>query len=228
MAEVIKINENTYRVEDGGVRFYIFCGTEKAALIDSGMNTPDARQIAEGVTKLPLILINTHADRDHVSGNDAFESFYMSPAEEGNYREHNGKAAFIPVKEGDKIDLGGRTLEIIDIPGHTPGSIAILDEANRVLVSGDSVQNSNIFMFGEKRNLSQFIESMDPLAAYEGRYDEVYPMHGDFPQKPDLVGKLREGAQTILDGKAEGSEVDIFGNKVMLYKFPYAGFLCEK
>ena len=86
MAEVIKINENTYRVEDGGVRFYIFCGTEKAALIDSGMNTPDARQIAEGVTKLPLILINTHADRDHVSGNDAFESFYMSPAEEGNYR----------------------------------------------------------------------------------------------------------------------------------------------
>ena len=90
------------------------------------------------------------------------------------------------------------------------------------------MQNSNIFMFGEKRNLSQFIESMDHLAAYEGRYDEVYPMHGDFPQKPDLVGKLREGAQTILDGKAQGSEVDIFGNKVMLYKFPYAGFLCDK
>ena len=63
------------------------------------------------------------------------------------------------------------------------------------------------------------------LAAYDGKYDEVYTMHGDFPQKPDLVGKLIEGAQEILSGKAEGTEVDMFGNKVTLYRFPYAGFL---
>ncbi|MBO4505558.1 MAG: MBL fold metallo-hydrolase [Lachnospiraceae bacterium] len=228
MADIIKINENTWRIEDGMVRFFLFCGETKAALIDSGMTTANAREIAEGLTKLPLIMINTHADRDHVAGNEAFEESCMSLAEEDNYREHGGKGRILPVKEGDVIDLGGRTLRVIDIPGHTPGSIALLDEKYRVLVSGDSVQNGNIFMFGSKRDLKLYIESMKHLLTFDGTYDDVYGMHGDFPQKPGLVAQLIEGAQEILDGKATGSIVDIFGNEVMLYKFPYAGFLCEK
>ena len=108
MSEVIRINEDTYRVEDGGVRFFIFCGKDKAAIIDTGMNAPDARKIAESVTDLPLILINTHADLDHISGNGAFDAAYMSPAEEDNYREHGGKGAIIPVREGDVINLWGK------------------------------------------------------------------------------------------------------------------------
>ena len=40
MADIIKITDDTYRVEDEGVRFYIFCGKKKAAVIDTGMNTP--------------------------------------------------------------------------------------------------------------------------------------------------------------------------------------------
>ena len=44
--------------------------------------------------------------------------------------------------QGDIIDLGDRPLKIIDIPGHTPGSIAILDVKNRVLISGDSVDGN--------------------------------------------------------------------------------------
>ena len=149
MAEVFKINETTWRIEDGGVRFFLFCGTEQAALIDTGMNTPDAKEIAESLTNLPLILINTHGDPDHISGNVLFTDFYMCPNEEDNYRAHNGKGNIIPIHEGDVIDLGERPLLIIEIPGHTPGSIAILDQNNRILVSGDSVQDGNIFMFGE-------------------------------------------------------------------------------
>ena len=42
MAEVIGINENTWRIEDGMVRFFLLCGDEMAALIDTGMNMPDA------------------------------------------------------------------------------------------------------------------------------------------------------------------------------------------
>ncbi len=36
MAQIIKINDNTYRIEDGHVRFYLFIGTKKAALIKEG------------------------------------------------------------------------------------------------------------------------------------------------------------------------------------------------
>ena len=225
MAEAIKMNETTWRFEDNGVRFFLLLGNVKAALIDTGMNTPNARALAEEITDLPLILINTHADPDHISGNGAFEEFYMSPAEEDNYRSNNGAGNIIPVKEGDIIDLGDRPLRIIDIPGHTPGSIAILDEKNRILISGDTVQDGNIFMFGKYRNLDDYIESLKHLAIYNEKYDDIYPMHGTIPVKKELISDLLEGAQEIKNTQASGTEVELFGNKVYLYKFPYAGFL---
>lgn len=227
MAEVIRIDEKTWRIEDGMVRFFLLCGDGKAALIDTGMNVSDARSIAEGLTDLPLILLNTHADPDHISGNGAFDEVYMSPAEEENYREHGGKGTVCPVSDGDVIDLGGRTLKIIDIPGHTPGSIAILDEKKRVLIGGDTIQDGNIFMFGKFRNIEKYIDSMKKLAEWDGTYDEIYPMHGTFPVKPDIVGKLLEGAEQILSGDAKGEAADMWGTPVCLYKFPYAGFICE-
>jgi glyoxylase-like metal-dependent hydrolase (beta-lactamase superfamily II) len=177
MKEVIKINENTWRIEDDGVRFYLLSGSEKAALIDTGMNSPDAKQIAEGLTKLPLILINTHAD-----------------------------------------------------PDHTPGSVGIIDKNNRVLISGDSVQDGNIFMFGRGRNLTQYIQSLKHLSQFEEQFNDIYPMHGTFPVNKDLIPKLIQGAQAILDGNAQeyAQPVNVFGNDVTLYKFDYAGFLYQK
>ncbi len=227
MAETIRINEDTWRFEDNGVRFFLLTGKDRAALIDTGMNAPDARRMAEELTDLPIILINTHADRDHISGNGAFEELYMSPKEEDNYRNNGGKGTIIPVKDGDVIDLGDRPLRIIDNPGHTPGSIAVLDERYGVLIAGDSVQDGNIFMFGKYRNLDTYIDSLKRLSGYDGQYDEIYAMHGTVPVKPELIPKLIEGAEQIRRGSAEGKKVDMFGNDVMLYKFPYAGFLCE-
>lgn len=180
-----------------------------------------------GILPDPWILINTHADRDHISGNGAFEEFCMSPSEEDNYRDNGGNGTIIPVKDGDVINLGDRPLCIIDNPGHTPGSIAILDERYRVLIAGDSVQDGNIFMFGKYRNIDTYIDSLKRLKEYDGRYDEIYAMHGTVPVKPDLIDKLIGGAEQIRGGTAEEKKVDMFGNEVMLYKFPYSGFLCE-
>ena len=227
MAEIIQINTNTWRVEDGMVRFFILEGIEKSLVIDTGMNTPDALDIAKTVTSKKIELLNTHADRDHISGNAAFDTIYLSPAEAENYKRAGGNDSFIPVREGDVIDLGNRPLKIYDIPGHTPGSIAILDINNRVLIAGDSVQDGNIFMFGEFRNISEYIPSMEKLLTFKDEYEEVYPSHGSFPVKPDIIPKLIEGAKEIESGKAEGKEIDLFGNKVTLYKFEYAGFFGE-
>ena len=46
MKEIIKINEDTWRIEDDGVRFYLFCGNQKAALIDTGMNWTVRKQVS--------------------------------------------------------------------------------------------------------------------------------------------------------------------------------------
>ena len=226
MAEIIQIDEHSWRIEDSMVRFFVLEGTQKALMIDSGMNTLDAAEIVKQLTSKPLELLNTHADRDHISGNGAFESFYMSPAEEENYRDAGGKGTVVPVKEGDTIDLGERPLEIIDIPGHTPGSIAILDINNRVLISGDSVQDGHIFMFGQFRNIDAYVPSMQKLLTYKERFDEIYPSHGTIPVKPSIIEELIDAAEEIRSGRAVAEEVDMFGNKVKLFKFPCAGFLC--
>lgn len=228
MNEIIQMNENTWRIEDGMVRMFLLTGTKEALLVDSGMQTPNAKEIAEGITDLPVKLINTHADRDHISGNEAFEAFYMSLKEEQLYRSNGKMGTVLPVQQGDIIDLGDRPLEIIDLPGHTPGSIAILDVNNRVLIGGDSIQDGRIFMFGEHRNLPNYIESLEKLSAYEGRFDTVYASHSSVEVAPDIIPKLIAGAKQILAGEATGEEIDMFGNSVLLYQFEFAGFLCPK
>jgi len=227
MADIIQINDTTWRIEDNKVRFFLLAGTEKALLIDSGMNTPNAKQIAESITKLPIMLLNTHADPDHISGNGSFDYFYMHPDEEDNYRAHGGLGIILPVKENDIIDPGNRPLKIIFIPGHTPGSIAVLDINNRVLISGDTIQDGNIFMFKEHRNMSLYVESLKKLSMHTDEFDKMYPAHGTFPVYPELIASLIEGADQIIDGTAKGKVIDMYGSQVMFYKFPYAGFLCD-
>lgn len=231
MTKIIPIDNKTWRIEDDGVRFFVLAGTKKVLMIDSGMNTPDAleivRTIKELPSDLPIELLNTHADRDHISGNDSFDKFYMSPNESDNLFAHGKKGDIVPVKSGDVIDLGERPLEIIGNPGHTPGSVAVLDIADRTLYSGDAVQNSRIFMFGERRDMDVYINSLETLKSYIPRFDKIYPSHGDIPVKPELIDKLIEGAKEITNNKAVGKKVDIFGNQVTLYQFDYAGFLCD-
>ena len=225
--QIIQINHNTWRIEDNGVRFFLLTGEERALLVDSGRDVRNAREIAESLTDLPLSLINTHADGDHVACNGQFESFYMHPAEEPNYRRGDRPGTILPVQEGDVLDLGGRPLEIIHIPGHTPGSIALLDIADRVLISGDPVQDGRIFMFGPFRNMENYIRSLEHLQNWAGRFDEVWPSHASFPVSPELIGKLHDGAQDILAGKVSCSPEELYGKRILAFDLGFATFLCD-
>ncbi|MCH5275704.1 MAG: MBL fold metallo-hydrolase [Lachnospiraceae bacterium] len=227
--EIIKINENTWRIEDEHVRFFLLSGEKKALLIDSGMQVHNAKEIAESLVNLPVELLNTHGDMDHVGSNHEFDSFYMNPAEASNY--YNTKkmtGTIIPVTDGDIIDLGSRELEIITLPGHTPGSIAVLDKANRVLISGDPIQDGDIYMFGIQREMHAYLLSLEKLEKYKDRFDTIYPSHGSFPVKPELIAALHEGATRILSGEADGIDVEFHGIKIKRYDVGVAVFLCDR
>ena len=227
MKDVIRIDQNTWRFEDGNVRFFLLCGTEKALLLDSGMNTPNAKKLAENLTDLPLMLMNTHCDPDHISGNSAFDEIYMSAAEEEHYRSRGGAGRILPVRDGDVLDLGGRPLMVIDNPGHTPGSIAVLDVQGRVLYAGDAIQDGTVYLFGKYRDIHLYAASLARLATFADRYDVIYPCHGSFPVHPLLVPRLLEGISAVQKGEASGIPTEVHGRKILLYKFPYAGFFCD-
>ena len=227
--EIIQINSRSWRIEDRGVRFFLLTGNEKAMLIDSGMNIQDARGIASSLTDLPIILLNTHADRDHIGSNVQFASCYMHPAEEDHFRRSGGTGRIIPVRDGDRIDLGGRELKIIHIPGHTPGSIAILDITNRVILCGDSVQqNGRIFMFGGHRTMGDYIRRLERLDGMKDEFDEIWPSHSDIPVSPDIIRKLHDGAMAITEGNVRKVPTEVHGMEVALYDLGFSAFLCEK
>ena len=50
---------DTWRIDDGGVRFFLLCGTERALLVDSGMTVTNAKEIAQSLTSLPVSLLNS-------------------------------------------------------------------------------------------------------------------------------------------------------------------------
>ena len=226
--QIIPIDEATWRIEDGMVRVYLLAGTESALLVDTGMTLKNARAIAEGLTDKPLQLINTHGDPDHIAGNGAFERFYMHPAEEENYRAFGGQGELVPVGDGDVLDLGGREIEIIALPGHTPGSIALLDRSRRALVSGDSVQNGGIFMFGPGRDLRQLRTSLRKLQRRVGEFDAVWPSHGGFPVSPELVGQIATGAERVLAGQVSWTPQEMRAISRRVYDVGCAKFLMSE
>ena len=227
--EIIQINDETWRIEDAGVRFFLLAGKEKALLIDSGMQVHNAKEIAEGLVSLPIELLNTHGDMDHVGSNDEFASFYMNPAEASNYYNTNKKSGtIIPVTDGDVIDLGGRELEIITLPGHTPGSIAVLDKKNRVLISGDPIQDGDIFMFGVQREMHAYLLSLKKLEKFSDRFDSIYPSHGTFPIGSEIIPALYDGAVRVMAGEVEGSDVEFHGVKIKRYDVGVAAFLYDR
>ena len=228
-ARVFQVNEDTWRIEDGMVRFFLLKGSEKALLVDTGMTVRHAREIATALTGLPVELLNTHADMDHTGSNEQFESFYLHPADEAHYRRAGKTGRVIPVRDGDELDLGNRKLKIIHLPGHTPGSIAVLDTKYRVLISGDPIQeHGRIFMFGEHRNMAEYVRSLEKLEKMAADFDEIWPSHADLPLFPGCIRKLHDGAEKILNGEISGHITDFFGQRIMVYDLGFTTFLCDK
>lgn len=198
----IQIDAQSWRIEEQAVRFYLFTGRGSALLVDTGFGSGDARAFVKELTDLPLMLVHTHGDHDHTGGNTGFETCRLHPSEFAYYTARaTGDTGILPIWEGDIIDLGGRTFEIILIPGHTPGSIALLDRENRILVAGDTISKAPVYIFGENRSIPGIIASLKKLEDMSECYDTVYPSHGSFPLGKEAVSAQRTAAEQLLAGK---------------------------
>lgn len=229
MYSLFQLDSTCWRIEENGVRCFLMIGTSQALLIDTGFGTGDLAATVFQLTQLPVTLVNTHADGDHLGCNHQFSACYMHPAEFDRYMQKKGPQvqAPKPLWENDITDLGNRALEVILIPGHTPGSIALLDRENRVLFSGDSVQDDNIYMFGPGRNLPAYIASMEKLLKMVGSFDTIHPSHGSVALGSDVIAPLLDGAKQILHGNVQGQPIDVRGTPVTKYDIGVARFLCE-
>lgn len=190
--------------EASDVRMFLFEGEQEAILIDAGFGKGDLKAFAATLTDKPITkVILTHADMDHTGCCNQFDEVWMHPAEFDRFRAA-GMAdvnRVRPLWEGDEIRIGNRTLTVVLIPGHTPGSIALLDRENRMLISGDSVQNGTIYMFGPGRNMPALLHSLDKLQAMSDSFDTIYPSHSDVTVSPEILPEIKQAALDVLAGK---------------------------
>jgi glyoxylase-like metal-dependent hydrolase (beta-lactamase superfamily II) len=100
------------------------------------------------------------------------------------------------VREGDVIDLGDRSFEVLHLPGHSPGSIGLWEAATGTLFSGDAIYDGPLLDEIAGSDISTYVETMRRLERLPVRV-----VHGG--HDPSFDGRrLRELARDYLERRA--------------------------
>ncbi len=121
------------------------------------------------------------------------------------------------LEDGDSIDLGGRRLEVVLIPGHTPDAIALLDREAGFLWSGDSFYEGPIWLFAPETDLEAYRTSVARLAELAEGLTAVFPAHNTPVADPQLLLELQEKLDLVLTGQIEPEAV---GDGAVEFTFP--------
>ena len=227
--------------DHGADNMYLVAGTEKAMLIDTGFGRADIMKVVRTLTPLPLVVVNTHGHPDHVGGNAQFAEvhahpadfdqihFFSSPeqvarigvtmsggaevpeAERWQAAPDQKPATLVPAEDGYVFDLGGRRLEVVAVPGHTPGGICLLDKDARLLFTGDN-DNTQEWMFLEQSTtMARYLKTLEALAARTD-FDTLLPGHGLALDK-GFIDEQIACAKSILDGSCPGEPFKTFAGE---------------
>ena len=118
------------------------------------------------------------------------------------------------LNDGDRIDLGGRVLEVFHTPGHSPGGITLLDRAARALFPGDAVYAGPMFAYRPNSDPVAYRESLRLLAELADDVDAVYPSHNDVPLTPTTCAQCTQPTRRSGPGREPDERLpdrDVFG-----------------
>lgn len=192
---------------------YLVEGDSAAVLIDTGTKCAALDSIVRLLTDKPLHVVATHNHYDHVGNIGYFGEVYMHPADAARrtpaVESYDGTIRHID--EGDRIDLGGRTLDVLHFPGHTPGSIALADFDAGVAFTGDAFGSGQLWMQLEPQvSFSTLIEScgrMLELMTDRG-INKLYVGHYPYLKRAlglDYMLDVTMAARRIEAGETESS-----------------------
>jgi hydroxyacylglutathione hydrolase len=196
---------------------YLIVGDTRALLFDSGSGTRDLSGIVSTLTTLPVTVLPSHLHYDHTAGITAFRSIAMLDLPGTRADVANGKftvgryeylgmfdgmaAPTFTVSEwlapGSVIDLGGRTLQVLSVPGHTPSSVALYDPVSHQLFAGDFMYPSRLYVFLPGASRSAYRITTQRLLATLPPDTKIWTAHccrtGEKPSAPWLtMGDVRD------------------------------------
>ena len=210
---------------------YLIVGSKQALLFDTGMGIADIRAVVRRLTSRPVVVLNSHTHDDHVGGNWQFDFVYGMDTSftranaKGSREDAQAEIAtgeicgdlpknFNPrtyatkpwrislfVHDGFKINLGGRTLEIVATPGHTPDAICLLDRANGLLFTGDTYYPAPIWLFRPETDLDAYVASVKRIAALAPDLKVVLGAHNIPVASPSVLPRLVAAIEAVRAGK---------------------------
>jgi len=122
-----------------------------------------------------------------------------------------------PLTDGQVFDLGGRTLTFYECPGHTPGEMVAIDDANRILFCGDAVNNNLLFRTGPSDpafvSIEEAGENLARIWEMRSRYDTVMNSHHDYravggPLSPTVLPYAIQCCHDLVNGTARIIEME--------------------
>jgi glyoxylase-like metal-dependent hydrolase (beta-lactamase superfamily II) len=219
---------------------YLIVGQKRALLFDTGMGISDIKQLTSELTKVPVIVLNSHTHNDHVGGNWEFDTIY---AMDTDFTRTNARGSredaqeeitpqqicgslpsgFDPktyatrpwkitayMHDAETFDLGRRTIEIIATPGHTPDAISLIDRANGLLFTGDTYYPAPIWLYRPETDLEAYAASIRRLAALAPQVKLVLGSH-NLPVAPaSVLPRLVKAFDQVRGGRVTGA-VDPLG-----------------
>lgn len=210
---------------------YLITGSKSALLFDTGMGISDLKKVVGELTCLPIIVLNSHTHDDHVGDNWQFATVYGMDTDftrknaQGSTQDAQEEIApdqicgalphgFNPqtyttrpwkitryVHDGDHLDLGGRTIEVLATPGHTPDAISLRDRANGLLFTGDTYYPATIWLYRPETDFKAYDASVRRLAALAPHIKTVLGAHNIPVAPPSVLARLVTAFEAVRDGK---------------------------
>ncbi|MFW9993164.1 MAG: MBL fold metallo-hydrolase [Candidatus Odinarchaeota archaeon] len=206
---------------------YLIVGSESSVLLDSGLGIGNIESVVKQLTSLPVQVVNTHSHWDHIGGNQHFSNVAIHKKEVANlekgidqdflmvqmrdeYLLWSLPASFklekysIPpchptrlLKDGEFLDLGNYQLEVLHMPGHSPGSVCLWNEPCGHLFTGDVIYQGPLFAHLPGSNLHDYQASIRKLANFQDRIKLLFPAHNDTPLERPFLKEVIEGFKQL-------------------------------
>lgn len=176
---------------------YLVVGSEKSVLIDLAMDTPELYGYAAALAGVPVMVVVTHGHPDHLYHLNAVPEIWLHPADHcllldgipGVMEPVKNPPQIHSLADGQILDLGGRELEVIVLPGHSLGSVLLLDRKTGTLFTGDTCARRLLYGVTPTVSLDEHCRHLEHLRQQD--FSVIYTAH-------DRCGLPKSYLQTIL------------------------------